>query len=136
MSTSASKRQSINPPAYQPISDLYHLSQAVRVGNMIWLSGQTGVDATMTPAKGVEAQSRLAFQHVKTLLEAAGATMADIVELTIYHTDIGAEVEQFLKVKDEFIPAPYPAVTGIRVAGLALPDLLLELRIVAVVGSG
>src|SRR5262249_30935927 len=130
------KKRTVNPPQMQPVSDLYHISQAIRVGDTIWVSGQVGVDAAMTPAKGVEAQARVAFQNLKAVLEAAGASMADLVEMTVFHTDLGNEVETFLRVKDEFIAAPYPAVTGIGVAHLALPELVLEIRAIAVAGSG
>ena len=78
------KKQSINPPFAQPVSDLYHLSQAIRVDDTIWVSGQVGVDAAMTPAKGLEAQTRQAFQNLKAVLESAGASMADIVEMTLF----------------------------------------------------
>lgn len=130
------KKQSVNPTFAQPIADLYRLSQAMRVGDMIWVSGQVGVDATLAPAKGIEAQTRLAFQNVQAMLEAAGATMADIVDLTVYMTDVAGGTETFLRIKDEFIPAPYPAVTGVGVASLTLPELMIEIRAVAVAGSG
>nr|WP_087575074.1 RidA family protein [Sphingomonas sp. CDS-1] len=130
------KQQSINPPELQIGSDMFHLSQAKRVGDIIWLSGQVGVDASLVPPEGLEAQTRLTFENIKTILEAAGASMADIVEMTIFFTDLTLDMEPFFRVKDEYILAPYPAITGVGVTQLAIPGLLLEIRVVAVAGSG
>ena len=134
MSSQNVRRQSINPPGTQAMYDTYHFSQATRVGNMIWVSGQVGVDATMTPAKGVEAQAHLAFQALRSVLEAAGATLADIVELTTFHTDLHGEIQAFGEVKDEYLPDRYPSWTAVGVTQLALPELCVEIRAVAVAG--
>lgn len=131
------KRRSINPPPTQAMYDAYHFSQATRVGDMIWVSGQVGVDpATRRPGKGMEAQARFAFQALKSVLEAAGASLADVVELTTFHTDLRGEMQAFGKVKDEFLPDRYPSWTAVGVTQLALPDLLVEVRAVAVAGCG
>ena len=131
------KRQIINPPATQATYDRLHFAQATRVGDTIWVSGQVGIDpTTMTPADGMDAQARLAFEGVKTVLEAAGASMADIVELTTFHTDLRGDMRAFSKVKDEYLPDRYPSWTAVGVTQLALPEFLVEIRAVAVAGSG
>jgi enamine deaminase RidA (YjgF/YER057c/UK114 family) len=130
------KRDIITTPATQPMYDNLHFAQATRVGDTIWVSGQVGIDATMTPAAGMEAQARLAFEGVKSVLEAAGATMADIVELTTFHIDLRGDLRTFSRVKDEYIPDRYPSWTAVGVTQLALPELLVEIRVVAVAGSG
>src|SRR5262249_36885779 len=89
------QRLSINPPPTQAMYDNYHFSQATRVGNTIWVSGQVGIDAHMRPAVGAEAQARLAFQSLQSVLEAAGANMADIVELMTFHIDLRGDAEAF-----------------------------------------
>jgi enamine deaminase RidA (YjgF/YER057c/UK114 family) len=130
------KRQIINTPATQAMYDRLHFAQATRVGDTIWVSGQTGIDDTMTPADGTEAQARLAFEGVKSVLDAAGATMADIVELTTFHTDLRGGMRAFSRIKDQYLPDRYPSWTAVGVTQLALPDLLVEIRAVAVAGSG
>lgn len=131
------KRQIINTPAAQAMYDNFHFAQATRVGDTIWVSGQTGIDpTTMTPVAGIDAQTRLAFDGVKGVLETAGATMADIVELTTFHTDLRGDMRAFTRVKDEYLPRDYPSWTAVGVAQLALPGLLVEIRAVAVAGSG
>lgn len=134
--SSENTKQSINPPFTKAMADAFHYSQATRVGNTIWVSGQVGVDAMMTPADGMEAQARLAFQALKAALEGAGASLADIVELTTFHTDLRGEIQAFARVKDEFLPDRYPSWTAVGVTQLALPDLRVEIRAVAVAGCG
>ena len=80
-------------------------------------------------------QARLAFEGLKRTLAAAGATLGDVVELTTFHIDLRGELQQFAKVKDEYLPRNYPAWTAVGVTQLALPDLRVEIRAVAVAGS-
>ena len=129
------KRLLVNPKETQPMYDNFHFSQANRVGDTIWVSGQVGIDDEMKPASGMAAQARLAFEGLKRTLAAAGATLDDVVELTTFHIDLRGELEQFAKVKDEYIPRNYPAWTAVGVTQLALPELCVEIRAVAVVGS-
>ena len=93
MSTEVTKRQSINPPATRALYDALHFSQATRVGNTVWVSGQVGIDAAMKPAEGMEAQAHLAFRGLRSVLEAAGASLGDVVELTTFHTDLRGEMQ-------------------------------------------
>src|SRR5215470_13205575 len=67
------KRVLINPKQTQPMYDGFHFSQANRVGDIIWVSGQVGVDDKLTPASGMAAQARLAFEGLQRTLRAAGA---------------------------------------------------------------
>lgn len=130
------KRQSINPPPTQVFYDNFHFSQATRVGDMIWVSGQVGIDAAMTPGKDVEEQAHLAFQGLKNVLEAAGATLADVVELMTFHTELQGDMQAFAQVKDQYFPDRYPSWTAVGIAQLALPGLRLEIRAVAIAGCG
>ncbi len=130
------KRQPINLPHTQVFYDTFHFAQATRVGDLIWVSGQVGLDSNMQPADGIEAQSRLAFQALERVLEHAGARLSDVVELTTYHTRLQAEIAAFAQVKDTYFPAPYPSWTAVGVTELALPGLCVEIRAVAVAGCG
>ncbi len=131
------ERRLINPPHTRALYDQLHFSQAVRVRDLIWVSGQVGIDRdTLRPAVGMEAQARLAFEGVRNVLEAAGAGLADIVELTTFHTGLRADMGEFTKVKDEYLPDRYPAWTAVGVTQLARPELLVEVRAVAMAGSG
>jgi enamine deaminase RidA (YjgF/YER057c/UK114 family) len=109
-----------------------HFSQAVKVNNMIWVSGQVGINDQFETGKGIEEQTRMAFSNLKHVLEEAGSSLADIVELVTYHINMN-EMQQFSKVKAEFIPADYPAWTAVGVNELVLPGLLIEIRATAVI---
>ncbi|MEK0098496.1 RidA family protein [Streptomyces sp. NPDC056121] len=130
------KRHLINPGSTRATYERLHFSQANRAGDIVWVSGQVGIDpATLQAADGMEAQARLAFEGAKAVLEAAGASLADVVELTTFHTDLRGGVAEFMEVKDKYFPDRYPAWTAVGVTQLARPEFLVEIRVVAVAGS-
>jgi len=72
-------------------------SQAVRVGETVYLSGQIGLDpATMQMVDGIDAQIVRVFDNLKAVAEAAGGTLADVVKLNVFLTDLG----NFAKVNE------------------------------------
>lgn len=126
-------RRLINPVGTQQDYDQFHFSQAVVAGDVIWVSGQVGLDPESgQPADGMRAQARLAFDKVRTTLTAAGATMADIVDITSFHTDLRAQIGEFMAVKDEYIAADFPAWTAVGVTELAYPGAVVKIKVVAV----
>jgi enamine deaminase RidA (YjgF/YER057c/UK114 family) len=129
-------RRQIIPPSMQAMYDAYHFAPATRVGDTIWVSGQVGIDAQMKPGDGMEAQARLAFENLKSVLEAAGATLADVVELVTFHTDLRGDMPAFSPVKDAYFPDRFPSWTAVGTPQLASPAFLVEVRAVAVAGSG
>lgn len=100
----------------------------------MWVSGQVGVGPDGIP-EGIEAQTRLAFDNMEAVLAEAGASMEDVVELTSFHVSMD-DFQAFRAVKSEYFPRPFPAWTAVGVSSLAGPSLLIEVRAVAVVGSG
>ena len=93
-------------------------SQAVRVGDTIYLSGQIGLDpATMQLVEGIEAQVRRVFDNLAAVAEAAGGSLADLVKLNIFLTDLGhfALVNSHMA---EYFSPPYPARAAVGVASL------------------
>ncbi|MBN3786820.1 RidA family protein [Burkholderia sp. Ac-20353] len=134
--TATHTRQSIVPPAFQAFHDAYHFSPATRVGDTIWVSGQVGADAQGNVGEGMQAQAQIAFESLKMVLEAAGASLADVVELTTFHTDLHGGMEAFATVKDQYFPSRYPSWSAVGVTQLALPELCIEIRAVAVAGAG
>jgi reactive intermediate/imine deaminase len=94
-------------------------SQAVRAGDTVYLSGQIPlVPETMALVEGdMEAQIRQVFGNLSAVAEAAGGSLADVVKLNVFLTDLGdfALVNQ---VMAEFFTAPYPARAAVGVAAL------------------
>lgn len=110
----------------------YGYAQAVRVGDMAWLSGQLGHDDTGTLAEGIEAQMRQAYANAQKLLEAYGMAMDDVVEEVVYVLDMKAGFLARKKLGREVYPDPMRvASTIIGVVGLAIPGQLVEIKIVA-----
>lgn len=94
-------------------------SQAVRVGETVFLSGQIPLDpASMELVRGdIGLQARRVFENLRAVCQEAGGDLADIVKLTIYLTDLGhfAEVNE---VMSQYFGEPYPARAAIGVAAL------------------
>lgn len=94
-------------------------SQAVRVGNTIWVSGQIPLDpATKELVAGdMEVQVRRVFENLKAIVTAAGAALDDVVKVTIFLTDL-AHFALVNKVMAEYFREPYPARAAVGVASL------------------
>jgi reactive intermediate/imine deaminase len=94
-------------------------SQAVQAGNTVYLSGQIALDpATQTLVAGdIEAEVRRVFENLKAVAEAAGATLAQAVKVTIFLTDLAhfAKVNEIMAL---YFPQPYPARAAVGVAAL------------------
>lgn len=93
-------------------------SQAVKVGDTVYLSGQIGLDpASMQMVEGVENQIHRVFQNLQAVATAAGGSLADVVKLNVFLTDLG----NFAKVNEimaQYFSEPYPARAAVGVASL------------------
>lgn len=93
-------------------------SQAVKVGDTVYLSGQIGLDpASMQLVDGIDAQIVRVFDNLKAVAEAAGGSLADVVKLNVFLTDLG----HFAKVNEtmaQYFSEPFPARAAIGVAAL------------------
>lgn len=130
------KKEAIVPERMRANYDRYHYAPAIKVGTTVWVSGQAGVGEGGVIPPSLEEQTHLAFQKLKQVLEAAGSSLDDIVELVSYHVDFPNGASTITAVKDQYITKNYPAWTGIGVTSLLLPGLLIEIKATAVIGSG
>ena len=102
-------------------------SQAVRVGNLLFISGQIGFDpATMELAAGVEAQARQVFANLRAVAEAGGGQLKDAVKLSIYVADLG-DFKTVNGIMASHFKEPYPARATIEVSRLPA-DALIEIE--------
>jgi len=94
-------------------------SQAVRVGNTIWVSGQIPLDPKTKElvAGDIEAQVRQVFENLKAIVAAAGATFDDVVKATVFLIDL-SHFALVNKVMAEYFREPYPARAAVGVAAL------------------
>ena len=117
--------------------DEYHYAPAVRVGDTVIVSG-----IPAGPGDTYEARITAMFERLKRTLEAAGATLADVVEINTFHAEVKdtpsfeAEFAKFLAVHEVYFPEGYPAWTAVGTTALLAEGAPVEMRVVAVVGAG
>ncbi|UCV15471.1 RidA family protein [Quatrionicoccus australiensis] len=108
-------------------------SQAVRVGDTVYLSGQIGLDpASMQMVDGIDAQIVRVFENLKAVAEAAGGSLGDVVKLNVFLTDLG----NFAKVNEtmtKYFKEPFPARAAVGVKELPR-GALVEADAVMVIG--
>jgi len=117
-----------DPPTY---------SQAVKVTGgetVLFLAGQVAYDhnGNAAHAGDFRAQARAALQAVKAQVEAGGGTMANIVKVNTYLTDIRHRTE-YAAIREEFFGKKMPASTLVAVSALAQPEFLIEIEAIAVI---
>ncbi|HYO28838.1 MAG TPA: RidA family protein [Azonexus sp.] len=93
-------------------------SQAVRVGDTVYMSGQIGLDpATMQMVDGIDAQIVRVFENLKAVAEAAGGSLADVVKLNVFLTDL-ANFARVNETMAAYFTAPFPARAAVGVKEL------------------
>ena len=93
-------------------------SQAVKVGNTVYLSGQIGLDpVTMQMVESIEAQIHRVFDNLKAVAESSGGSLADVVKLNIFLTDL-SHFALVNTIMAEYFAQPYPARAAVGVASL------------------
>ena len=105
------------------------LSSAVRVGNTLYLSGQLGLGGE----RGITPETRAAMENIKTILEANGATMDDVVKCTVFLADF-AEWGAMNEVYAPYFAKHRPARSAVAVSGMAA-NARVEIECMAVVGA-
>jgi len=117
----------------EPIS---HYSDAVVAGRTVYVSGQGAFDARgrLVGANDVVAQTRQVLENLKTALGAAGATLDDVVKVTVYlaNRDDRPRVNE---VRKEYFRANKPASTLIEISRFAIEGMLIEIEAIAVLPS-
>ena len=115
-------------------------SQAVRVetGDAVWIhvSGQIAIDleGNLVGPGDLRAQTRQVFENLRAILEAHGATFADVVKIGTYLTTLD-DLAGMREVRSEYLTSEPPASTAVQVVALVVPDALIEIDLVAVVAA-
>jgi enamine deaminase RidA (YjgF/YER057c/UK114 family) len=126
----------IEPYAARDVWDPPMYSQAVKVSGaqtILYIAGQVayGSDGSPAHAGDFKAQARAALQCLKAQVEAGGGTMASVVKVNTYLTDIRHRAD-YGPIREEFFGKKMPAHTLVAVAALAAPEFLIEIEAVAV----
>lgn len=128
----AASGKRIVPPSQQSFYDNFHFAPAVDDGDHLRCSGVIGIDMKTGGVSADPAtQFTQAFDNLAQVLEAGGASFADITEMTTFHVGLQAHLATFMAVKDKYVREPYPAWTAIGITELAVPGGLVEIRVTA-----
>ena len=105
------------------------LSPGVRVGDLLFVSGNVAVDGSgnLVGGSDCEAQSRQVMANIRAIVEAAGGKMEDVAKITCFITDIN-HYSGYAKVRSETWPSRPPASSTVVVAGLVRPEFLVEVE--------
>jgi 2-iminobutanoate/2-iminopropanoate deaminase len=112
----------------------YGYAQSVKVEDTIYVSGQVSHDETgkIVGRGDMEAQMRQAYINIQKVLAQYGATMNNIIDETLFVTDMDAAFSAAVKCRENvFSGIPVVASTIVQIQRLAFPDLLIEIRCVA-----
>jgi reactive intermediate/imine deaminase len=125
-------RSVIQPPGRPDPRPRY--SHAWKVDKTIYVAGQLATDTAgqLVGLNDIRAQTRQAFENLAAVLEAAGASMRDVVKTTVFITDMRHR-EGYSEVRQQFYTSDPPASTLVQVVALAEPGALIEIEAIAVV---
>ena len=125
-----------NPDTVAAPIGTYSQSVRVETGDAVWIhvSGQIAIDleGNLVGPGDVRAQTRQVFENLRAILEAHGATFADVVKIGTYLTTLD-DLAGMREVRSEYLTSEPPASTAVQVVALVVPDALIEIDLVAVV---
>ena len=122
------QRIKTQPDIYEP----FLLSQGIRVGDFLFVSGQAGYDDEGQIVKGgFRAQGEQAFSNLERVLTAGGADFKSVAKVTIFVTDMG-NFKEVVELRRKYFSEPYPADSIVEVSGLYTPEAMIEIEAIAV----
>ena len=111
-------------------------SQGIRVGDTIYVAGMAALDAEgkIVGPGDMKAQARKTFENIGAVLAEAGATLADVVKITAYVTDM-SKYSEYAQVRAEVFSSNPPTSATVSTPKLVSPELLVEVEAIAYVGG-
>jgi 2-iminobutanoate/2-iminopropanoate deaminase len=119
-----------DPDPYAP----YLLSQGIRIGDLLFVSGQVGIDdaGELVSLDDFAVQADQAFRNLSKVLEAGGSNLDRVAKVTIFLTDMAANFPKVVELRRKWFTPPYPADTIVEVRSLYRPEVMLEIEAIAV----
>jgi 2-iminobutanoate/2-iminopropanoate deaminase len=107
---------------------------AVPAGRMVFASGQVArdVDGSLVGPGDIRAQTRKTLENLQAVLAEGGATMDDVVKVTVFVTSLSEHFAAIHEVRREFFKSDYPASTLVEISSLVDPEMLIEIEAIAV----
>lgn len=134
-STHTSPRDAVFPPGRQALYERNRYSPAIRSNGFLFVSGQVGSRPDGSPEPDYQAQVRLAFDNLNAILQAAGCTFDDVIDVTVFMVDPEKHFEAAWEVVGEnWGNAPHPTLTGIGVTWLY--GFQFEIKVIAKLPEG
>lgn len=125
------QRVTTQPDPYEP----YLLSQGIRFGDLLFISGQAGyADDGKIVEGGFRAQGEQAFSNLARALAAGGSSLRNVVKVTIFVTDM-ADFGEVVELRRRHFSPPYPADSIVEVKALYTPEAAIEIEAIAAVPS-
>jgi enamine deaminase RidA (YjgF/YER057c/UK114 family) len=125
------KNDVVVPKGQEILYNNFHFAPAVKDKDHLYCSGVIGMGPDGKVSSDPETQFTQAFEGVKGVLESAGLSFHDVVDITSFHVGLQANMRKFMEVKDRFVSEPYPAWTAIGITELAVPGGLVEIKVIA-----
>jgi 2-iminobutanoate/2-iminopropanoate deaminase len=126
-------RRVISPAVAEPPPERW--SNCLVVDGVAYVSGMTARAGTAVSGNDEYEQAKVIFGKIKSLLEAAGGAMSDVVKITVFVTEIANNTKVWA-ARREFFTGDFPASTLVEVSALAAPEILVEIEAVAHLGKG
>ena len=116
--------------------EAYRISQAIRVGELVYTSGQAAIDlqGNLVGVGDFDRQAEQVFSNLQAVLAAADSGLDRVVKVTIYLTDMG-NFPKIVALRERYFSPPWPADTIVEVNSLALPELEIEIEAIALAGE-
>jgi enamine deaminase RidA (YjgF/YER057c/UK114 family) len=123
-------RDVVFPAGRQALYERNRYSPAVRANGFLFVSGQVGSREDGSPEPELETQARRAFENLNAVLQAAGCTFDDVVDVTAFVVDPERNLERIWQIVPEYWgEAPYPTLTGVGVTWLS--GFQFEIKVIA-----
>ncbi|MDH0199607.1 RidA family protein [Comamonas aquatica] len=123
-------RDAVFPPGRHALYERHRYSPAVRSGGWLFVSGQVGSREDGSPEPDLDAQVHRAFQNLQAVLQAAGCSFADVVDVTAFIVDPQQHLERIWRILPTYWgEAPYPSLTGVGVTWLS--GFIFEIKVIA-----
>lgn len=129
---SRQRAQIIVPEESRPIYEAWGFAPAVRIDNVIYVSGVVAVLEGEGSYEERYARGLVrAFASIDAVLKEAGSSLDDVVDITTFHTDLQRQLQTAVKIRMQAMKPPHPAWTAVGTTALAIPDGVTEIKVIA-----